>query len=69
MATKKTAIVPSGNIITAHLKFIAAVVGAVIAFAQLVIYSPAAHISASEWVTGAILLATALGVYSTPNKS
>lgn len=52
-----------------YRKFVAAVVGAAIAFAQLVIYSPSEPISAAEWVTGAILLATALGVYTVRNES
>lgn len=52
----------------AYRKTIAAVAGAIIAFSQLVIYSPAAEISSAEWVTGAILVLTALGVYSTPNE-
>ena len=51
-----------------YRKVIVAIVGASIAFAQLVIYSPADAISSAEWVTGAILLATALGVYSTKNE-
>lgn len=55
------------NKLSAYRKTVTALVGAVIAFAQLVIYSPGASISASEWVTGAILLATALGVYSISN--
>lgn len=52
----------------AYRKTLVAVVGAVVAFSQIVIYSPAAEISSAEWVTGAILVLTALGVYGTPNE-
>lgn len=51
-----------------YRKLVVAIVGASIAFAQLVIYSPSEPISSAEWVTGAILIATALGVYSAPNE-
>jgi hypothetical protein len=48
-------------------KAITAVVGAAIAFASLVILSDASEIQPEEWLTGAIGLATALGVYAVPN--
>lgn len=50
-----------------YRKTVVAVVGAVIAFATLVITSPEAAISASEWLSGAIGLGTALGVYGVAN--
>lgn len=56
------------NHLPAYRKTFAAVAGAVIAFAQVVIYSEAEAISATEWVTGAILILTALGVYTVPNE-
>lgn len=49
-----------------YRKTIVAVVGAGIAWSYVVIGGPV-HISAEEWRTGAILLATALGVYAVPN--
>ena len=53
----------------AYRKTIVAVVGAGIAFATLVVTSPAGPISSSEWLSGAITLATALGVYGIGNVS
>ena len=50
-----------------HRKTIVAVTGAVIAFATAVVVSPAHAVSSSEWLSGAIGLATALGVYGTTN--
>lgn len=50
-----------------YRKTIAAVVGAIIAFATLVITSAPSDITASEWLSGAIGLATAIGVYQIPN--
>ena len=50
-------------------KTIVAVVTGAIGWATLVVNSPAAHISASEWIVGATYLATALGVYSVSNKA
>lgn len=49
-------------------KTVVAVVGAAIAFATLVITSAPAEITASEWLSGAIGLATALGVYQVSNS-
>lgn len=49
-------------------KFVTAVVGAVIAFATLVVMSPPAEIQSYEWLSGGIGLATALGVYRIANK-
>lgn len=42
--------------------------GAVIAFATLVVTSASGPITASEWLSGGIGLATALGVFATTNK-
>lgn len=50
-----------------YRKTIAAVVGAGIAWSDLVIGGPV-KITATEWRVGAILLATALGVYGIANK-
>lgn len=50
-----------------YRKTITAIVGAGIAFATLVITSEPSAISASEWLSGAAGLATALGVYAVPN--
>lgn len=50
-----------------YRKTITAVVGAGIAFGTLVVVSPAGPISSAEWLSGAIGLATALGVYAAPN--
>ena len=49
-----------------YRKTIVAVVGAGIAWSYVVIGGPV-HISAEERRTGAILLATALGLYAVPN--
>lgn len=51
-----------------YKKTITAVVGAGVAFATLVITSAPAEITASEWLSGGIGLATALGVYSVANS-
>lgn len=51
-----------------YRKTVVAVVGAVIAFATLVVTSPSGPITSSEWLSGAIGLATALGVYGLANK-
>lgn len=51
-----------------YRKTVVAVVGAALAWSELVIGGPVA-ISASEWRAGAVLLATALGVYAIPNKA
>lgn len=55
------------NGLQAHKKAITAVVGACAAFATLVVTSPAAAISSSEWLSGGIGLVTALGVFFAPN--
>lgn len=52
-----------------YRKFIIAVVGAVINFAQLVVVSDSAPIKSEEWLVGAIGLATALGVYQVANRA
>lgn len=49
-------------------KTVTALVGAAIAFATLVITSDPTKITSSEWLSGAIGLATALGVYAAPNR-
>ena len=49
-------------------KSLTALVGAVISFATLVITSNQTAISSSEWLAGAIGIATALGVYAVPMK-
>jgi hypothetical protein len=54
--------------VSKYRKTIVAVVGAALAWSDLVIGGPAA-ISATEWRVGAVLLATALGVYAAPNKA
>lgn len=51
-----------------YRKTVTAVVGAAAAFATLVITSAPDAITASEWLSGAIGLATALGVYAVANK-
>lgn len=50
-----------------YRKTITAIVVGLIGWASIVIVSPQAHISASEWLGLAVALATALGVYSVPN--
>lgn len=50
-----------------YRKTITALVTGNIGWAVIVTTSPAAHISASEWVALAIANAVALGVYATPN--
>ena len=54
--------------INQHRKTLTAIIGAAIAFATSVVVSPAAAISASEWLSGAIGLATGLGVYAATNS-
>lgn len=50
-----------------YAKLVAALVAGSIGWATLVVNSPAAAISASEWIAGGTYLAVALGVYSVPN--
>ncbi len=45
-----------------------ALVVGLIGWATLVITSPSAAITSSEWLALGVALATALGVYSVPNK-
>lgn len=52
----------------AYKKSITALVGAGIAWAQLIVGSAEAHITAPEWIAGAILLAMAAGVYKVTNE-
>lgn len=51
-----------------YTKTIAAVVGALIAFATLVIMSEPAPITSAEWLSLAVGLATAVGVYGVSNE-
>jgi L-serine deaminase len=51
-----------------YSKTIMAVVAGAIGWATLVVNSPAAHISAQEWIVGATYLASALGVFVVPNQ-
>lgn len=48
-------------------KLITAIITGIIGWATLVVNSPAADISSSEWIVGATALATALGVYAVSN--
>lgn len=50
-------------------KAVVAVVGAAIGFATLVVTSPAGPIGSSEYLSGAVGLATALGVYGATNET
>lgn len=52
---------------TRYRKTITAIVGAAIGFGSLVVLSTPAAITGPEWISGAIGLATALGVYGTTN--
>jgi len=52
-----------------HAKLITAVITAVIGWVTLVVNSPAADISSSEWVVLLASAATALGVYIVPNAA
>lgn len=51
----------------AYRKTIIAVIGVVIAWSNTVIQSAPATVTAGEWQAGAVLLATAFGVYGVPN--
>lgn len=50
-----------------YSKLITALVAGAIGFATLVVNSASGPITASEWITGATYLATALGVYAVAN--
>lgn len=52
----------------AYKKSIAAIVGALISWAQLVVFSTTENITAPEWIALAIGLATAFGVYQLSNE-
>lgn len=56
------------NKLKAYKKTIAAVVGALISWGQLVIFSASESITSSEWLALAIGLATAFGVYQLANE-
>jgi len=49
-------------------KTIVAVVTGLIGFGILVVDSPSSAITSTEWIAGAIALATAIGVYAVPNQ-
>lgn len=51
-----------------YRKTVAAVVTGVIGWASAVVVSEPVHITAGEWVMGATVLATALGVYTIANE-
>lgn len=51
-----------------YRKTTAAVIGAALAWSRVVIESEPTAITAGEWQAGAVLLATALGVYGVANK-
>lgn len=51
-----------------HSKSIAALVTALIGWGFVVISSKASHITASEWMGLAVVVATALGVYAAPKN-
>ena len=51
-----------------YRKFLTALVGVVVAFATLVVTSESGPITSSEWLSGGIGLATALGVYGVSNE-
>lgn len=50
-------------------KTIIAVITSVIGWATLVVQSAPHAINSTEWITGATMLATALGVYAVSNKA
>ena len=50
-----------------YRKTIAAVVTGLIGWATAVVVSPAAAVSAAEWIGLATVLATTVGVYQVPN--
>lgn len=51
-----------------YLKTITALVTGLIGWVTLVVNSAPADITSSEWIVGAVALATALGVYTVPNS-
>lgn len=51
-----------------YRKTLAAVVIGVLGWATAVVQSPAGPVSASEWITLATVVVTALGVYAYPNR-
>ena len=56
------------NYLPAYRKTVVAVVGALITWGSVVVTSTPAQITSSEWLLIAGSLATALGVYGTPNE-
>lgn len=51
-----------------YRKTIAAIIVGLIGWATVVVNSPSTKITSSEWIMLAVALATALGVYITPNE-
>lgn len=56
------------NELKAYKKSITAIVGALISWAQLVVFSSSEAITAPEWIALAVGLATAFGVYQLANE-
>lgn len=56
------------NNLQAYRKAIAAVIIGLLGWAGVVITSPEAAITASEWLGLGVAVATALGVYQVPNE-
>jgi hypothetical protein len=52
---------------SSYLKTIAALVTGALGWGAIVVASPSAAITATEWLAGGVALATALGVYLVPN--
>jgi hypothetical protein len=52
---------------SSYLKTIAALVTGALGWGAVVVASPSAAITATEWLAGGVALATALGVYLVPN--
>lgn len=52
----------------AYRKTVTALVTGLIGWAAVVVNSTSASITSSEWITLAVVVATALGVYSVPNE-
>lgn len=51
-----------------YRKTVAAVVGAALTWGTVVTQSAPSAVTASEWIAGGILLATAVGVYGVKNE-
>lgn len=57
------------NIGGRYNKFVTAIVTAVIGWTVLVVESAPTDITSTEWITGATMLAMALGVFTVANSS